>query len=65
MIMDIGIVVFVAGKLYFGLAMADLTGDGLLDIASWRYFYRNPGGDMTQTWQRTTFPIDVDALLAH
>jgi hypothetical protein len=48
---------------YFGLAMGDLTGDGYGDIVSGRYFYRNPGTDMTGEWSRVTFPINVDAML--
>jgi hypothetical protein len=47
-----------------GLAAADLTGDGLCDLASGRYFYRNPGGDLTGSWPRTTFPEPLDVLLA-
>lgn len=49
---------------YFGLAAQDLTGDGLKDIISGKYFYRNPGGDMAVPWPRVTFPIDVDGLLS-
>ncbi len=48
---------------YFGLAMADVTGDGYRDIIAGRYFYRNPGGDMSGRWQRITFSINVDAML--
>ena len=48
---------------YFGLAMADVTGDGYKDIIAGRYFYRNPGGDMTGPWRRFTFEINVDAML--
>jgi hypothetical protein len=48
---------------YFGLAMADVTGDGYKDIIAGRYFYRNPGGDMSGRWQRITFSINVDAML--
>ncbi len=48
---------------FFGLAMGDLTGDGFSDIISGRYFYRNPGGDLTQKWDRVTFPLNVDAML--
>ena len=48
---------------YFGLAMADLTGNGLGDIVSGKYFYRNPGQDMTGNWPRVEFPVNVDALL--
>ena len=47
----------------FGLAMGDLTGDAYGDIASGRYFYRNPGADMTGKWERITFPVNVDAVL--
>jgi fibronectin type 3 domain-containing protein len=49
---------------YFGLAMQDMTSDGYGDIVSGKYFYRNPGSDMTGVWQRITFPTNVDALLA-
>jgi FG-GAP-like repeat len=48
---------------YFGLAMADVTGDGYKDIVAGRYFYRNPGGDMTDPWPRITFDINVDGML--
>ena len=42
----------------------DLTGDGYKDIVSGQYFYRNPGGNMTGTWPRTTLPnTSFDALL--
>lgn len=50
---------------YFGLAMADLSGhgNGLKDIVSGRYFYRNPGGDMAGKWTRTDLGANVDACL--
>lgn len=48
---------------WFGLAMGDVTGDGFLDIASGKWFYRNPGGDMEKVWVRSTFPDSIDALL--
>ncbi len=48
---------------YFGLAVGDLTGDGYLDIASGRYFYRNPGGDMTGRWERRDLGRNLDAIL--
>lgn len=48
---------------YFGLAMMDVTGDGYRDIVSGRYFYRNPGGDMTDTWERIDFGLNVDGML--
>jgi len=48
---------------YFGLAAGDLTGDGLLDIVSGRYFYRNPGGDLSGTWERRDLGRNLDAIL--
>jgi hypothetical protein len=48
---------------YFGLAAGDLTGDGHQDIVSGRYFYRNPGGDMSGPWQRTDLGRNLDAIL--
>ncbi|MEA2064311.1 MAG: VCBS repeat-containing protein [Gemmatimonadota bacterium] len=48
---------------YFGLDLADVTGDGYKDIVSGRYFYRNPGGDMTGRWQRVDLGINVDGML--
>lgn len=47
----------------FGLGFGDLTGDGYADLVSGKYFYRNPGGEMTGRWPRVTFPVAVDALL--
>jgi hypothetical protein len=46
----------------FGMALGDITGDGYVDIVAGKYFYRNPGGNLTGVWQRTQFPIDVDAM---
>jgi hypothetical protein len=47
----------------FGLDMRDVTGDGFGDIVSGRYFYRNPGGEMTGTWTRVTITSGEDAVL--
>lgn len=49
---------------YFGLTMTDVNGDGYKDIIAGRYFYRNPGGDMTGQWSRIMFNENVDAMLA-
>ena len=48
---------------YFGLSMHDITGNGYRDIVSGRYFYRNPGGDMTGKWERIDFGFNVDGML--
>lgn len=48
---------------YFGLDMADVTGDNYKDIVAGRYFYRNPGGDMTAAWQRIDLGMNVDGML--
>ena len=47
----------------FGMDMRDVTGDGFGDIVSGLYFYRNPGGEMTDTWTRVTITSDKDAVL--
>ena len=49
---------------YFGLSMADITGDGFKDIVSGRYFYRNPGGDLSGHWDRVDFGINADGMLS-
>ncbi|MBM3851862.1 MAG: VCBS repeat-containing protein, partial [Verrucomicrobia bacterium] len=48
---------------YYGLAFADLTGDSRPDIISGRYYYRNPGGDLSGQWERVDFGLNVDACL--
>ena len=47
----------------FGLDMSDITQDGFKDIVAGRYFYRNPGGDMTDQWYRTDLGIHYDGVL--
>jgi hypothetical protein len=48
----------------FGLGMADCTGDGKLDIASGEFFYRNPGGTLTDAWNRASLPLgDANAIV--
>src|SRR5690606_699893 len=48
---------------YFGLDMMDVTGNGYKDIIAGRYFYRNPGGDMTNKWDRVDLGMNVDGML--
>lgn len=48
---------------YFGLSAFDATGDGYQDVVAGRYFYRNPGGDMTGKWERVDFGFNVDGIL--
>ena len=48
---------------YFGLDLHDINSDGLPDIIAGDWYYRNPGGDLSMTWERIAFPIEVDAVL--
>lgn len=48
---------------YFGLDMMDVTGDNFKDIVAGRYFYRNPGGEMSSNWQRVDLGMNVDGML--
>jgi hypothetical protein len=48
---------------YFGLDMKDVNHDGYRDIVSGRYVYLNPGGDMSEEWQRIDLGINVDGML--
>jgi len=42
---------------YFGLTMTDVNGDRHKEIFAGRYFYMNPGGDMSVPWSR----IELDS----
>jgi hypothetical protein len=48
---------------YFGLGAKDVTGDGYKDLVAGRYFYRNPGGDMSGSWTRTDLGVNVDGYV--
>ena len=48
----------------FGIAFGDVNGDGNKDIASGRYIHINPGGDLTEPWQRIDLNLDLDVVLA-
>ncbi|WP_273444912.1 FG-GAP repeat domain-containing protein [Neolewinella agarilytica] len=48
---------------YFGLAAADLDGDGFMEIISGRNVYFNPKGDMSQSWGKLDLGQNVDANL--
>jgi hypothetical protein len=51
--------------LTFGLTFADVDQDGLADVVSGPYWYRNPGGDLTGAWaQSQAFPGGIHAMLA-
>jgi hypothetical protein len=43
---------------FFGLATGDINGDGYKDIVAHKFFYKNPGGNMQEKWQRINFPWD-------
>lgn len=48
---------------YMGFDAKDINGDNYLEIVSGRYFYLNPGSNMSGLWKRTDFGINVDAAL--
>ncbi len=48
---------------YFGLGMEDMNHDGYRDIVAGRYIYINPGGDLTDDWQRIDLGMNVDGML--
>ncbi len=48
---------------YFGFDASDVTQDGFMDLVAGRYFYRNPGGDMSGKWERIDFGRNVDGML--
>jgi hypothetical protein len=48
---------------YFGLDFQDVNRDGYQDIVSGRYFYRNPGGDLSRSWERIDLGFNVDGMI--
>ncbi len=48
---------------YFGLDAGEAAVNGMRNLVSGRYFYRNPGGDMSGSWERTDLGMNVDAVM--
>jgi len=44
----------------FGIDAMDINRDGYKDIVCGKYFYLNPGEDMSETWKRTEFGFAYD-----
>jgi PKD repeat protein len=50
----------------FGLDFSDVNGDGRRDVISGRYWFRNPGGDLSGAWTRNgPFPNDAGSENIH
>ncbi len=47
----------------FGLAFGDVDGDGSDDIISGTFWYRNPDGDLQNTWTQTPLPANLHGIL--
>jgi len=47
---------------WLGMDFADANHDGYGDIVAGKFFYMNPGGDMTKGWQRSTVKDTVDNM---
>ena len=47
----------------FGLAFADVNRDSQVDILSGRFWYQNPGGNLTGAWTQRALPAGMHALL--
>lgn len=50
---------------YFGLAAADINGDGFLELITGRTVYVNPGADMSGQWTKMDLGRNVDANLVY
>jgi hypothetical protein len=50
-------------KAYFGLTAGDLNNDRYSEVVTGRFVYVNPGGDMSNKWQRVDFGRNMDAQL--
>ncbi len=48
---------------YFGLDFMDVNRDGYVDIVSGRYFYRNPGQNISAPWTRIDLGLNADGCL--
>ena len=50
----------------FGMDASDINMDGYMDIVCGKYFYLNPGEDMSGSWTRTEFGFAFDGyFFAH
>lgn len=47
----------------FGIDASDINMDGYMDIVAGKYFYLNPGGDMSGSWNRIDFGFAYDGYL--
>lgn len=54
--------VFTGWQAWFGMDFADGNHDGYGDIVAGKWFYLNPGGDMTKGWKRSTVKDSVDNM---
>lgn len=49
----------------FGLDGGDVDGDGKPDVVSGFFWYKNPGGNLTGSWQQNQFPNNIEAALVY
>lgn len=49
---------------WFGLDFTDANSDGLIDIVSGAWLYKNPGGNMEGVWEKVILNDSLDAILS-